>query len=214
MAEAPVRSTASGATTGSGGPAQGTGSGDPARPAGPRPKGAKRRGPPRDLPHIGWREWVTLPELGIEHIKVKVDTGARTSSLHAFHIRRLTRGGEPWVRFEVHPDQRSSGTSITVEARVIDERSVRPSTGRAAIRPVIQTLVRLGKREWLIEVTLVRRDMMGFRMLLGRQAIRHRCLVDPGRSFLAGKPPKLPPKLEGRDRAEQPSSTSRSKEDS
>lgn len=148
----------------------------------------KRRPKKRERPIIGWREWLALPELGIEGIKVKVDTGARTSSLHAFDLERETVGGEPWVRFKVHPVQRNAVTTIEVEAPLVDERRVRPSTGKATVRPVIRTLATLGDVSWSISLTLVNRDVMGFRMLLGRRAIRGRCLVDPGRSFLAGKP--------------------------
>ena len=139
-------------------------------------------------PVIGWREWLDLPDLGIHRIKVKVDTGARTSSLHAFDLERFEVGGEPWVRFLVHPLQRDSETTVAVEAPLAVERRVRPSTGRVARRPVIVTRAVLGGECWPIEITLINRDLMGFRMLLGRQAVRRRFLVDPGRSFLAGDP--------------------------
>lgn len=152
------------------------------------PSTGSRSKKPRKLPHVGWREWLALPDLGIDRIKVKVDTGARTSSLHAWDIQRFDRDGQPWVRFEVHPEQRSS-RPVTVEAPLVDERKVRPSTGKAQLRPVIETRLRLGSLVWSAEVTLVRRDMMGFRMLLGRQAIRNRCLVDPGRSYLMDSKP-------------------------
>lgn len=137
-----------------------------------------------ELPVIGWREWVRLPELGVARIKAKVDTGARTSALHAFDLERFTMAGTPWVRFCVHPVQRDSHTTVEVTAPLIDERKVRSSSGKATVRPVIRTLVRLGEHRFPLELTLVRRDVMGFRMLLGRQAIRRRFLVDPGRSFL------------------------------
>lgn len=163
-------------------------------------RASERRTKPkkRQLPHIGWREWLALPELGIPWIKVKVDTGARTSALHAFKLRNFHREGQLWVRFDVHPEQRSS-RHVTVEARVVDERQVRPSTGLAQLRPVIETPVRLGGQTWPVEITLVRRDMMGFRMLLGRQAVRNRWLVDPGRSYLAG--PRRDPRSEELDPA-------------
>lgn len=140
-----------------------------------------------DRPIIGWREWVGLPGLGIDRIKVKVDTGARSSALHAFALERFVRDGREMVRFEAHPVQRDSSVVVPVEVEVHDERKVRSSTGHATRRPVIETEVELMGERWPIEVTLVRRDMMGFRMLLGRQAVRGRFLVDPGRSFLAGK---------------------------
>jgi hypothetical protein len=137
---------------------------------------------------VGWREWVALPELGMPAIKAKVDTGARSSALHAFDIEREEEDGVPWVRFRVHPMQRDPTLTVEGRARLLDERWVRSSNGRRTFRPVVETLLRLGERSWRIEVTLVRRDLMGFRMLLGREALRSRMVVNPGRSFLAGSP--------------------------
>lgn len=139
-------------------------------------------------PVIGWREWVGLPELGVDWIKAKIDTGARTSSLHAFDLERFERGGREMVSFEAHPLQRDTSVRIPVEADLVDRRSIRSSTGDATVRPVVETDVTLLGQRWPIELTLIRRDMMGFRMLLGRQAIRRRFLVDPGLSFIAGTP--------------------------
>jgi len=136
---------------------------------------------------LGWREWITLPELGVARIKAKLDTGARTSSLHAFRMERFQQDGAEWIRFHVHPVQRSTENSLEAEAPVVDEREVRSSSGRAELRPVIRTPVGLLGRSWPIELTLTRRDEMGFRMLLGRQALRGRVVVDPGRSFVAGR---------------------------
>lgn len=141
---------------------------------------------PRTLPAVGWREWLSLPELGIERIKAKVDTGARTSALHAFDVAPFEVGGELWVRFRVHPAQRDTVTTVEAAAPLVDEREVRSSSGKATWRPVVRARVVLGDDDWPIEITLVRRDLMGFRMLLGRQALRHRFHVDPGRSFLRG----------------------------
>ena len=156
--------------------------------------------PPRrkNKPVLGWREWASLPELGIDRIKVKVDTGARSSALHAFDLRRETVDGEPWIRFRVHPIQRDAKRTIEARARLVDERKVRSSSGKATLRPVIETPIVLGREAWPIEITLVRRDLMGFRMLLGRQAVRRRFLVDPGRSFRSGEPvvESLAPTLE------------------
>lgn len=147
------------------------------------------------LPIIGWREWVSLPEFGVKRIKVKVDTGARSSSLHAFDIHPFKRGGHEWVRFQVHPVQRKSIKSVEVEAKVLEYRSVRSSSGKASLRPVIVTTVELFGTNWPIELTLASRDEMGFRMLLGREAIRRRFLVDPGKSYYAGRPKrKVKPK--------------------
>jgi hypothetical protein len=140
------------------------------------------------LPVIGWREWVGLPDFGIKHIKVKVDTGARSSSLHAFDLRKFERDGEEWVRFQVHPVQRKKDRIVDVEARVLEHRSVRSSSGKASMRPVIVTRVRLLGITWPVELTLASRDEMGFRMLLGREAFRRRFLVDAGKSYCGGKP--------------------------
>lgn len=138
-------------------------------------------------PVIGWREWLSLPELGIERIKAKIDTGARSSSLHAYDVRRFRRKGVSLVRFKVHPLQRDFRTTVEAEAEVVDQRKVRSSSGQQSLRWVVRTEVRLGDQRWPIELTLSRRDEMGFRMLIGRQAIRGHYVVDPGRSFLAGR---------------------------
>lgn len=133
---------------------------------------------------IGWREYLILPELGIAKIKAKIDTGARSSALHAFEIEHFERDGTPTVRFKVHPYQRNSQITVTAEAKLLDEREVRNSGGHAQLRPVIQTTLELGGQQWPIELTLTNRDVMGFRMLLGREAVRRRFLVDAGRSFV------------------------------
>lgn len=140
----------------------------------------------RTLPVIGWREWVGLPDLDIGSIKAKVDTGARSSSLHAFGVKSFERDGSTWVRFEVHPVQRSSAGAFHVEAEVLEFRKVRSSSGKAVRRPVILTRLDMHGSSWPIELTLASRDEMGFRMLLGREAIRGRFQVDPGRSYLGG----------------------------
>lgn len=150
---------------------------------------------PKPLVHkpiVGWREWLALPELNVPRIKVKVDTGARTSALHAFDVERFERDDRAWVRFVVHPLQRNIQTTVEAEAPLLEERWVRSSNGKRSLRPTIRTLIQLGEYSWPIEVTLVRRDVMGFRMLLGRQAVRERrLLVDPGRSYLLSeRPPK------------------------
>ncbi len=140
------------------------------------------------LPVIGWREWIGLPDLGLTRIKAKVDTGARSSSLHAFELEKFERGGEDWVRFKIHPVQRTSKSIVAAEAKILEYRSVRSSSGRAAIRPVIITTVDLLGVRWPVELTLANRDAMGFRMLLGREAFRRRFLVDAGNSFYGGQP--------------------------
>lgn len=145
----------------------------------------KRRKP--EWPVIGWREWVGLPELGIKAIKVKVDSGARSSSIHAFDLKTFDRDGVRWVRFKVHPIQRSRDNVVVVEAMVLEFRSVRSSSGIAKMRPVIVTNVELLGTIWPVELTLASRDEMGFRMLLGREAFRGRFLVDGGKSYYGGR---------------------------
>ncbi|KAA5541110.1 ATP-dependent zinc protease [Roseiconus nitratireducens] len=142
---------------------------------------------PQPLPVVGWREWVSLPDLGISHIKAKVDTGAKSSSLHAINPENFRRGGTDFVRFEVHPHQRSDEKRIMCEAPLYDIRMVRSSSGEATERFVIQTSVRWRNETWLVEVTLADRTEMGFRMLLGREALRRRVLVDSSRSFCGGR---------------------------
>jgi len=140
------------------------------------------------LPVLGWREWLALPDLGIPHIKAKVDTGARSSSLHAFEIETFDRDGRTFVRFTIHPRQHSVAKSVRAEAEVLDFRTVRSSSGKATRRIVIVTHVAILGRTWPIELTLANRDAMGFRMLLGREAVRGRTLVDPGISYRNGRP--------------------------
>jgi hypothetical protein len=139
---------------------------------------------------IGWREWVGLPELGISKIKVKVDTGARTSALHATHVEVITKSKSKWVKFNVHPSQDGHGRIIKCEAPLLEFRKIKSSTGHLTIRPVISSIVKLGEFLFEAEFTLVDREMMGFRMLLGREAIRNRFLVHAGRSFKVGKQKK------------------------
>ncbi|MDX1606824.1 MAG: ATP-dependent zinc protease [Candidatus Competibacterales bacterium] len=152
-----------------------------------KPRKRKRAATPTEV--VGWREWVALPELGIGAVKAKVDTGARSSSLHAYDMKRFKRRGVSMIRFKVHPIQRNNRTVVEAEAKVVDLRKVRSSSGAQTLRPVIVTPLKLGGETWEIEITLVRRDAMGFRMLLGRQAVRGHLLVDPGSSFLVSSPP-------------------------
>lgn len=140
--------------------------------------------PRQQRPTIGWREWVSIPELGVETIKAKVDTGAATSALHVTNLKRRKTEDGTWLDFVVHPVQRHATPNIATGAWMVDERPVRDSGGRSEVRPVIRTTVEVGGRAIEIEITLTRRDNMGFRMLLGRQAIRRRFVVDPGRSFV------------------------------
>ncbi len=141
---------------------------------------------------LGWREWVALPGLGVQNIKAKLDTGARTSSLHAFRLHRFRSDGQDMARFQIHPVQRSSASTVLVEAPVLEEREVRNSGGVVEVRPVIEVELELAGRRWPIELTLSRRDEMGFRMLLGRQALRGQVIVDPSASFAAAREGEAP----------------------
>lgn len=131
---------------------------------------------------MGWREHVALPELGIQRLRAKVDTGARTSSLHADDISTVTVDGEEWADFTVPLDDDSS---VPARAPVVDSRTVRSSSGQAEQRVVVATTLVLGGHEVAIELTLTGRDEMDYRMLVGREALRHRFIVDPARSWLA-----------------------------
>ena len=142
---------------------------------------------------VGWREWVALPTLGIGAIKAKIDTGARTSALHAYDVRFLWQEGVEMVRFRVHPLQKDSRTFIEAEAPLKERRRVRSSSGHSSLRPVVVVPVEIGGRRLRIELTLTNRDTMGFRMLLGRRAIRRGFLVDAGKSYLTATGPLLEP---------------------
>jgi hypothetical protein len=136
----------------------------------------------------GWREWVHLAGVDIEWIKAKLDTGARSSAIHAFDLREVTRDGQPWVRFSVHPWQRSAEDAADVELPIHDRRRVRSSTGHVEERYVVLMDVTLLDRTVTAEVTLTSRDQMGFRMLIGREALRQGYLIDSRRSYLGGRP--------------------------
>ena len=139
---------------------------------------------------IGWREWVGLPDFGIKAIKVKVDTGARTSALHGFEIEPFEERGVQRVRFLIHPVQRDNDTVLECIADVVDRRKVRDSGGHQEMRWVIRSDIVIGPNRWPAELTLTSRDDMLFRMLLGRTAIAGRATVDPARSYLVGRKPR------------------------
>ena len=137
---------------------------------------------------IGWREWVSMPEFGIIEVKAKVDTGADNSSLHAFNLERFVEDGVDMVRFEIHPRQRKRKPSIDCVAKVVGERKVKNPGGRSELRPVIRTKLIVAGEELDALVNLTTRDEMTFRMLLGRRTVRNHFVVDPGRSYIGGRP--------------------------
>ena len=143
----------------------------------------------RKLLTLGWREWVGLPELGIDAIKAKVDTGARTSAIHAFELKTFVEDGRERIQFRIHPVQKDTSTEITCTADILDKRVVTDSGGHKEERFVIHTLLTIGNDSWPIEATLTARDNMMFRMLLGRTALKGRARVNPARSYLVGKKP-------------------------
>ncbi len=146
-----------------------------------------------ELTTIGWREWVALPDLGLPALKAKVDTGARTSALHAFLIEPYQQDGVDMIRYLIHPLQYNQDFEIECRSPVHDFREVTDSGGHREMRYVIQTKVVIGDSHWPIDMTLTNRDTMRFRMLLGRRAMENRFRVDPGASYLSGKlrPKKL-----------------------
>ena len=136
---------------------------------------------------LGWREWVALPALHIEHIKAKMDTGARSSALHAFSIDPYRKGGERWVMFAIHPTQKCDAVVIECHAPIKDRRVVMDSGGHKQRRYVIETPLLIGDALFNIEVTLTNRDSMLFRMLIGRTALKNRFVIDSAKSYLGGR---------------------------
>ncbi len=136
---------------------------------------------------IGWREHVGLPDLHIPTIRAKIDTGARTSCLHAFSVEPFEKNGKDWVRFGIHPHQDDTETEVFCEAEVIEKRMVSDSGGHKEERFVISTELVLAGQRWPIEITLTNRDSMLFRMLLGRTAMKNKIIVSPSESFLLGE---------------------------
>ncbi len=143
---------------------------------------------PETLPMIGWRERVSLPNLGIKQITAKTDTGAYSSSIHAFEITEFAKAGELWIKFCVLTSRHSIDSKHWCEAKVADQRKVKNSGGKSIRRYFIATTICIGEKCWEIELSLADRESMGYRMLLGRTAIRGNFLIDPRKSYLTGKP--------------------------
>jgi hypothetical protein len=144
-----------------------------------------------DKPMLGWREWVALPEINLPEIKAKIDTGARSSALHAFAIEPYRKGGQRWVMFAIHPLQKCCEVSIECHAQIKDRRLVMDSGGHKQRRYVIETQMVVGRSVMKAEMTLTHRDSMRFRMLLGRTAMSKRFIIDPSASYLQGRPDAL-----------------------
>lgn len=147
----------------------------------------RKKRPLSDFTLIGWKEWLSFPNLGIPAIKAKIDTGARTSSLHTFSIEEYAAQGQRMVRFGIHPLQKRKDIELFCDAPVIDRRRVKDSGGHVEKRYVIQSMAILGNMHWPIEVTLTNRESMMFRMLLGRTALGKRFIIDPRRSYVSGR---------------------------
>jgi len=146
--------------------------------------------PRHSITIAGWREWVGIPAAGIPWIKAKLDTGARSSSVHAYDVEVVGEGDDERVRFRIRPWQESEDDAVVVERPVHDRRLVRSSSGHAEERIVVILEIALMGRIVPAEVTLSNRDAMGFRMLIGREALRRGFVVDSARSFLGGRAPK------------------------
>jgi hypothetical protein len=142
----------------------------------------------KERKRLGWREWIAFPGLNIGKIKAKIDTGARTSALHAFMVEPFSRDSQPWVRFAIHPIQGNTDTVVECEAPIKDQRIVRDSGGHDEMRYVIDAVITIGNDQIRSEVTLTDRDTMMFRVLLGRTALRKNYVVYPGKSYLQGQP--------------------------
>ncbi len=146
---------------------------------------SKKKKRPQSL--IGWREWASLPDLGVDHINAKIDTGAKTSAIHAFKIKEVEIDGEAYVKFFLHPVRRRKSPEIFCCVPIAGKRLIRSSNGQIEERYVISTRLRLGSRLRKIDLTLTNRDSMGYRMLIGRDALRRKFIIDAGASYLLGR---------------------------
>lgn len=136
---------------------------------------------------IGWREWAAFPDLAVEKINAKIDTGAKSSAIHAFRIREIDIDGEPHAEFFLHPLQGRTRPEIACCEPIVDRRVIRSSNGQEAERLVIRTRLAMGERIWKIDLTLADRDAMGFRLLIGRDALGRKYLVNPAASYVLGR---------------------------
>jgi ribosomal protein S6--L-glutamate ligase len=136
---------------------------------------------------VGWQEWCAFPQLHIPAIKVKIDSGAKTSALHAWDVKPIQRQGEQYVHFIVHPLQRNMLLTRECCERLIDYRLITSSNGQQELRYVIATEITLGSRSWEIEVSLTNRDNMAFRMILGRDALKGQAIIDPAKILRQGR---------------------------
>lgn len=134
---------------------------------------------------VGWKEWCALPALQIPAIKAKIDTGAKTASIHAFNIEQYSEGGTPHVRFDLHPLQGTDVIGCSASAPVIDEREIMSATGHTEHRYVIETMLTLSGQSWPIELSLTARHAMRFRLLLGRDSLQDRVIIDPAAEYLS-----------------------------
>ncbi len=164
---------------------------------------------PADRRIVGWREWIALPALGLDRVKAKFDTGARTSALHAWDQEVYEVDGAPWIRFRAHPIQNNDTHVVDCAAPLADCRWVTNSGGTRERRNVIRTPIAIGSETWTIEITLTNRDEMGFRMLVGRQAMRGRLIVDPMRSYRTTRRKRKRATAEGRETGRSNRGTSR-----
>ena len=134
---------------------------------------------------VGWREWAKLPMLDIPLIKVKIDTGAKTSALHAYDINVIRESGKDFAEFVIHPIQRNDRICRKSKAEIVDMRIIKSSNGQAEKRIVVRSFIEIGSLTWDIDITLTNRDIMRHRMLLGREAMS-KLLVDPTSSYCQG----------------------------
>jgi len=138
--------------------------------------------------HIGWCEWVSLPSLGVSSIRAKIDTGARISAIHVWRLRESVLDGAPHALFEIHPLAGATRPAIACAAPIIGRRVIKSSNGIGSSRLIIRARLRMGNRSWPIDLSLANRDQMGFRLLIGRDALGERALIHPARQHMLGEP--------------------------